>query len=118
VPFFTNINDTPEDYKNTTTAVDVENVYWLNKTLSVIIEPHFHEYVEAVNAFREGCQSYGRQRVAATDEAVSGDATDFLTKSNLETAGEISKRTHQLFDDLVKHGLLLSKTVWEKGQNL
>ncbi|AYM04052.1 C69 family dipeptidase [Levilactobacillus yiduensis] len=118
VPFFTNINDTPEDYKNTTTAVDVENVYWLNKTLSVIIEPHFHEYVEAVNAFREGCQSYARQRVAATDAAMTGDATNFLTASNAETAGEVSKRTHQLFDDLVKHGLLLSKTAWEKGQNL
>jgi len=118
VPFFTNIKDTPVDYQNTTTDVDVENVYWLNKTLSVIIEPHFHEYVEAVNAFREGCQSYARSRVAAADAAITGDATDFLTQSNAETAGEISKRTHQLFDDLVKHGLLLSKTAWEKGQNL
>ncbi|WP_057878522.1 C69 family dipeptidase [Levilactobacillus paucivorans] len=118
VPFFTNINDTPVDYQNTTTSVDVNNVYWLNKTLSVIIEPHFHEYVESVNAFREGCQSYARSRVAATDAAVGGDVTAFLTQSNAETAGEISKRTHALFDELVKHGLNLSKTAWEKGQNL
>lgn len=118
VPFFTNINDTPEDYKNTTTEVSVDNVYWLNKTLSVLIEPHFHEFVESVNAFREGCQSYGRARVAATDANLTGDATTFLTKSNAETAGEVSKRTHALFNDLVKQGLLLSKTAWEKGQNL
>ncbi|WP_407889058.1 C69 family dipeptidase [Levilactobacillus sp. N40-8-2] len=118
VPFFTNINDTPEDYKNTTTEVSVDNVYWLNKTLSVLIEPHFHEFVESVNAFREGCQSYGRARVAAMDAAITGDATTFLTKSNAETAGEVSKRTHALFNDLVKQGLLLSKTAWEKGQNL
>jgi len=118
VPFFTNIKDTPVDYKNTTTEVSVDNVYWLNKTLSVLIEPHFHEFVESINAFREGCQSYGRARVAATDAAIKGDATDFLTKSNAETAGEVSKRTHALFNDLVKQGLLLSKTAWEKGQNL
>lgn len=118
VPFFTNINDTPEDYKNTTTEVSVDNVYWLNKTLSVLIEPHFHEFVESINAFREGCQSYGRARVAATDANLTGDATTFLTKSNAETAGEVSKRTHALFNDLVKQGLLLSKTAWEKGQNL
>lgn len=118
VPFFTNVNDTPEDYKNTTTEVSVDNVYWLNKTLSVLIEPHFHEFVESVNAFREGCQSYGRARVAATDATINGDATTFLTKSNAETAGEVSKRTHALFNDLVKQGLLLSKTAWEKGQNL
>jgi len=90
----------------------------LNKTLSVLIEPHFHEFVESVNAFREGCQSYGRSRVAATDANLTGDATTFLTKSNAETAGEVSKRTHALFNDLVKQGLLLSKTAWEKGQNL
>lgn len=118
VPFFTNIKDTPEDYKNTTTEVSVDNVYWLNKTMSVLIEPHFHEFVETVNAFREGCQSYGRARVAATDAAIKGDATDFLTTSNAETAGEVSRRTHALFNDLVKQGLLLSKTAWEKGQNL
>lgn len=118
MPFFTNINDTPEDYKNTTTEVSVDNVYWLNKTLSVLIEPHFHEFVATVNAFRDGCQSYARGRVAATDDNITGDATTYLTQSNLETAGEISKRTHALFNDLVKQGLLLSKTVWEKGQNL
>lgn len=118
VPFFTNITDTPADYQSTTAAVDVANVYWLNKTLSVLIEPHFHDYVEAVNAFRDGCQSYARSRVAATDAAVSGNVSAFLTQSNQITAGEISKRTRELFDTIVKHGLLLSKTAWEKGQNL
>ena len=120
MPFFTNINDTPEDYKNTTTTVSTDNVYWLEKTLSVIIEPHFHEYVEAINAYRDACQSYARGRVEATDNAVADatDVTDFLTRSNAETAGEISKRTHALFDQLVKHGLNLSMTAWEKGQNL
>lgn len=120
VPFFTNINDTPEDYKNTTTTVSTDNVYWLEKTLSVIIEPHFHEYVEAVNAYREAAQSYGRSRVEATDRAVAeaGDVTAFLTQANAVTAGEVSRRTHALFDELVKHGLNLSLTSWEKGQNL
>ena len=114
VPFFTNINDTPLDYRNTTGTVDVDNVYWLSKTLSVLIEPHWHEFAETVNAYRDGCQSYARGRVAA----ITGDATTFLTQANAETAGEISKRTHALFDTLVKQGLLLSKTTWEKGQNL
>jgi len=83
-----------------------------------LIEPHWHEFAEAVNAYRNGCQSYARGRVAATDANVAGAVTDYLTKANAETAAEISKRTYALFDELVKHGLLLSKTSWEKGQNL
>lgn len=118
VPFFTNITDTPADYQNTTDRVDVDNVYWLNKTLSVLIEPHWHEFAEAVNAFKDGCQSYARGRVAVTDANLTGDPAAYLTQANAETAAEISKRTHDLFDTLVKHGLLLSKTSWEKGQNL
>ena len=120
VPFFTNITDTPEDYKNTTTEVSVDNVYWLEKTLSVIIEPHYHEYSDMVHAYLDGCQSFARQRVEETDQAVAkaDDVTEFLTESNQTTAGEISHRTHQLFNNLVKKGLLLSKTTWEKGQNL
>jgi len=118
MPFFTNINDTPTDYQNAGATVNVDNVYWLNKTLSVLIEPHWHDYAEAVNAFRNGCQSYARGRVAATDTITSVDMTTALTKANAETADEISKRTHQLFDEIVKHGLNLSKTAWEKGQNL
>ncbi|MFC6182460.1 C69 family dipeptidase [Lactiplantibacillus daowaiensis] len=119
MPFFTNINDTPIDYRNASADVDVNNVYWLNKTLSVLIEPHWHDYAEAVNAFKNGCQSYARGRVAVTDAAVSdGDVTTALTQANQATASEISSRTHQLFDTIVKHGLNLSKTAWEKGQNL
>jgi len=49
---------------------------------------------------------------------IGPSSMEFLTESNSKTAGEVSKRTHDLFNNLVKKGLLLSKTTWEKGQNL
>lgn len=55
VPFYTNINDTPVNYKNTTTDVDMNNIYWLEKTLAVIIEPHYHEYIDDINAYLDDC---------------------------------------------------------------
>jgi len=121
VPFYTNITDTPGDYKNTTNDVSIDNVYWLEKTLSVMIEPHYHEYSDMIHAYLEGCQSYGRQRLDITDEVIDGfnsDVSEFLTQSNMKTAGEVSARTHKLFDEIVKKGLMLSRTTWEKGQNL
>ncbi|AUI70873.1 C69 family dipeptidase [Companilactobacillus alimentarius] len=121
VPFYTNVTDTPEDYKNTTNEVSIDNVYWLEKTLSVMIEPHYHEYSDMIHAYLDACQSYARQRIEVTDEVIDGftnDVSEFLTESNSKTAGEVSKRTHDLFNNLVKKGLLLSKTTWEKGQNL
>jgi Dipeptidase len=120
VPFFTNISDTPEEYKNTTNDVDVNNMYWLEKTMSVLVEPHFHEFSDMINAYRDDCKVYARQRIIASDKEAdkASDVTEYLTKSNEETAGEIYHRTYKLFDDLVKKGLMLSRTTWEKGQNL
>ncbi|WP_334333278.1 MULTISPECIES: C69 family dipeptidase [unclassified Companilactobacillus] len=121
VPFYTNITDTPENYKNTTNEVSLDNIYWLEKTLSVMIEPHYHEYSDMIHAYLDGCQSYARQRVAETDVVIdefTESPSHYLTDSNRKTAQEVTKRTHQLFNDLVKKGLLLSKTTWEKGQNL
>mgnify|MGYP001000662944 CR=1 FL=1 len=63
VPFYVNALDTPEDYKNTTQEVSLDNIYWLEKTLAVLIEPHYHEFSDEIHAFLDGCQSYARQRI-------------------------------------------------------
>lgn len=120
VPFYVNALDTPEDYKNTTQEVSLDNIYWLEKTFAVLIEPHYHEFSDEIHAFLDDCQSYARQRIEAADQGAekAADLPKYLTENNLETAKELSKRTHKLFDTIVKHGLKLSITYWEKGQNL
>lgn len=122
VPFYANVNDTPENYKNTTGAVDLHAAYWLNKTIAALAEPHYHRVINEVNAFKDAAQSYVCGRIAAIDRqaaGLSGDAlTDFLTKQNEGTAAEVTRRTYALFDSLVKtasHHMLLK---FEKGQNL
>ncbi len=120
VPFFTNINDTPTNYKNTTEAVSLDNAYWLYKSLGVLVEPHYHDFIVEVNEYRDACQAYARSRVIAADaEAGSqADTTAYLTKQNDVTAAEITKRTKTLMDHLVKEALELSPVTFEPGDNL
>lgn len=122
VPFFTNIEDTPENYKIAGKDVSTASAYWLNKTLAVLVEPKYHQFIYQINGFRDDCQSYAIQRVEYITKAAKGmtgeKLTRFLTAENNKTAAEITKRTKALMSDLVKQSLLSSNYQFERGDNL
>ena len=123
VPFYTNIEDTPLNYKVAEHMVDPDSsAYWLYKTLQVIVEPRYHQYIYEVNAYRDDCQSYGIGRIDAIDEkAKELDGTElikYLTNANDVTAGVITKKTKELMSKLVRQALNSSKYQFERGDNL
>lgn len=123
VPFYTNIEDTPLNYKVADHMVDPDSsAYWLYKTLQVIVEPRYHQYIYEVNAYRDDCQSYGIGRIDEIDEKAEDlDGTElikYLTNANDVTAGVITKKTKKLMSDLVRQALNSSKYQFERGDNL
>lgn len=122
VPFYANVNDTPENYKNTTDKVDLNSAYWLNKTIAVLAEPQYHRIINRVNTFKDETQSYVRSRIVVTDRRAAdlsgSELTDYLTEQNKATAAEVTKRTVDLFDSLVKEASSHMLLAFEKGQNL
>ena len=92
------------------------------KTLSVIIEPRYHKFINEVNEYRDGCQSFGLRRIDQIDQQAAdleeGELNNFLTKANLQTAAEVTKRTHALLSSLIEQSLLDSKYQFELGDNL
>lgn len=123
VPFFTNINDTPANYQVATDDADpAKSAYWMHKLLEVIVEPRYHEFINEVNDFRDGCQSYGAGRVDAITAAAAGkqgtELIDYLTAANKESAAHVTAATHQLMSSLIHQALLNSKFQFERGDNL
>lgn len=123
VPFFTNINDTPANYQVATDDADpAKSAYWMHKLLEVIVEPRYHEFINEVNDFRDGCQSYGVGRVDAITAAAAdkhGDELiDYLTAANNESAAHVTAATHALLSSLIHQALLNSKFQFERGDNL
>ncbi|WP_301049370.1 C69 family dipeptidase [Lactobacillus intestinalis] len=123
VPFYTNIENTPANYQVADHTVDPDHsAYWLYKTLQVLVEPRYHQYIYQINAYRDECQSYGVGRVSEIDKEAKdkhGDMlTSFLTSANEVTANEITKKTKTLMSDLVRQALNSSKYQFERGDNL
>ena len=123
VPFFTNINDTPENYATASETFHPEkSAYWMYKLLQVIVEPRYHEFINEVNVFRDNAQSYGIGRVDNILENVKGkegkEITNYLTTENNVTAQHISDEAQKLTNSLVHQTLLNSKFQFERGDNL
>lgn len=122
VPFYTNISDTPANYQKAGAEVDTNSAYWMYKTLAVVVEPRYHKFINEVNEYRDGCQSFGLQRIDQIDQQAAelevDELNNFLTKANLQTAAEVTKRTHSLLSSLIKQSLLDSKYQFELGDNL
>lgn len=123
VPFFTNVNDTPAKYRYATNDVQPDkSAYWQNKLLEVIVEPHYHDFINEVNDFRDRCQSYGVSRVDSITKAAqvqnSANLVDYLTEQNMKTANHVLDEAHRLISSLTRQALLNSRFQFERGDNL
>lgn len=123
VPFYTNINDTPANYKVASHMVTPDtSAYWLYKSLQVLVEPRYHDYIYQINNFRLDCQAYSVGRISDTDKEVhsvkDSDLVDALTSANDITANHITNETKKLVSDLTRQALNNSKFQFERGDNL
>lgn len=123
VPFYTNIDDIPLNYQTASHMVTPESsAYWLYKSLQVLVEPRYHQFIYQVENFRDECQSYAVSRISATDEKAGGlsgkEQTKYLTAANAETAAYITNETKKLISDLTRQALNSSKFQFERGDNL
>ena len=123
VPFYTNIDDTPLNYQTASHMVTPESsAYWLYKSLQVLVEPRYHQFIYQVENFRDECQSYAVSRISATDEKAGElagkEQTKYLTAANAETAAYITNETTKLISDLTRQALNSSKFQFERGDNL
>ncbi len=123
VPFYTNIEKTPQPYQVADHYVDPQaSAYWRFKTLQVLVEPRYHEFINQVNAYRELCQSHAIQHVDQCDaqagEKSTAELTAYLTRENDRIASWVLDQTDHLMSDLVRQTLMNSKYQFERGDNL
>ncbi|XIF20056.1 MAG: C69 family dipeptidase [Acetilactobacillus jinshanensis] len=63
VPFYANITKTPANYATAGNRVTMKSAYWMYKIMSVIIEPHYHHFINEVNAYQKACQAHAIHRI-------------------------------------------------------
>ena len=104
VPFYTNINSTPDYLANTTNQVTTENFYWANRLIAALCDAHFADTASHIERYQLKVQSQSTALINKYDEKfiaekVSKDnAKDFLEKANDNIADELKVQTDDLLD--------------------
>ena len=104
VPFYTNINRTPDYLANTTNQVTTENFYWANRLIAALCDAHFADTASHIERYQLKVQSQSTALINKYDEKfiaekISKDnAKDFLEKANENIADELKVQTDDLLD--------------------
>ncbi|RSX52267.1 peptidase C69 [Bifidobacterium samirii] len=71
VPFYPNVNATPEYLEATTTRVTTENFYWANRVIAALCDAAFADTANAVERYQQKTGALGHRLIADTDALVN-----------------------------------------------
>lgn len=101
VPFFTQVTDFPEYFKNTVEDVNTNNFYWTNRLIAAIADSHFAHHSSLIEDYQEKTMGYGHYMLHQIETAyASGDKLD-LTEQNQLMSDYIQRETQTLLNKVL-----------------
>ena len=101
VPFFTQVDTTPDYFANTTAKVATDSFYWANRIIAGLADPHYAHHVGDLDDYQESTMAWGHARINKVDRALAaGDTVDFEAE-NQAMSDQIQEATDQLLDKIL-----------------
>lgn len=106
VPFYANVTDTPENYKNTTTELNPNNIYWLTNIMALIGDSNFDLYEDEENLFEQNTVAACRNLQIKTDKEYQShaDIQAYLGEVNNQMATLYQKNANKLLGQMLAFG--------------
>ncbi|MGO1580178.1 MAG: C69 family dipeptidase [Peptoniphilaceae bacterium] len=107
VPFYANINSTPNYLANTFKEVDTNNFYWSNRLIGALADSNFNKTSSHIERYQQLVQSKAHEIINKYDEKflnenLSNDqAVLMCEKANMEIENFVKKETANLLDKVL-----------------
>lgn len=107
VPFYGNIERTPDYLSNTSGRVSSENFYWASRMIGALADAQYAKNAIHIERYQNAVFTMGHREIATSDavavQALSdGDfTTELLEKANDAIAAELKKRTEEALDHVL-----------------
>lgn len=109
-PFYTNILDTPSQYRDTKEKFNISNMYWLTQAIATVVDEHPFRYQAQLESMKQKTIATGRNQLLKTDTAVKNlqgaKLQAALQKANTETANSAYELAMKCFGDCIESGAL------------
>lgn len=105
VPFYTNVEQTPARYSDTSTSFDFNHPYWLFCMAALIGDYDYDRFTDIYADYeQESMASFRNKQLLADAQATKDFSTDYLEKINQQLAEECYNRTVALLGQMVEKG--------------
>ena len=124
VPFFGNADTLDATYRLTPPEMnlDFKSAYWMYRGLSMLVESHYAEFIQAdydyLKDAREYLYRFVEDTAHQTADLTANEAIQVLNTASTELTAEMAQRTKKLMSQLMMHGLELSKLTFKMDANL
>lgn len=117
VPFYANSNDTSSLYNNTSLTFDLQDAYWVSRTLAVLVERDYDKLAFSNFGYLTKAKTLANRLIYTTDAEAknyTGEAlTAYLTKQNETNAQMMNDAAMDQIGSLVCQGFGLSKLTFD-----
>lgn len=112
VPFYANVDTTPDYLAGTTDRVTTDNLYWTDRLIAALSDGAFADTSAANERYQEAIGAQGHRMIAATDDQVgrlegadrgtdNPEVREILKTANQDMADELRKRTDALLGEVL-----------------
>lgn len=102
IPFYTNIEKTPDYLANISQRVTADNFYWANRIIAALTDAHFDACIPEIGRYQEKLQARGHALITKTDQVyqekplVGNALIKLLEEANQSMADMAQADTDQL----------------------
>lgn len=113
VPFYADIDETPEYFSNTTKAVTTDNFYWASRMIAAMADASYKKSVFHIERYQERVMAKGHQIINQYDETL-------LAENDVKRKMELKQRANQEIAEMVKKEAAdtLSKVLYELSNQM
>lgn len=120
VPFYTNINSTPEYVNTKAKKATTTSFYWTNRIIAALVDAHYSDGMVHIERYQQEVEAKGNELIGKYDKAFEenkGDVKDLCEKANQEISDFTEKATNDLLDKVLYSASTGMKNSFARSDN-
>ena len=105
IPFYANVNDTPDYLARATQSVNTDSLYWTSRIIGALADAHYPACASHVERYQKALQAAGHRMIASFDAGAAGkdgpELQDYLEECNQKLADEARRQTEDLLSKVL-----------------
>ena len=102
VPLYTNIEEVPAYFENTTTEVTTANFYWANRIIGALADAHYDHCRQHIERYQETVNAKAREIINHFDMLFLDDHQLRTAEANREIERMVREETQKVLDKVLK----------------